>query len=242
MGVSSTCRVRWVLLGVLAVLVLVSSVALAGSEEDAVVLAEGEVHVVTIDNGPGEGLWIEYEVEVLWGPPLNVFFTDAQGYTEFFDDDSPSFTYYAGFSHEETHYAEESFYFDDEGLFYLIIDNDHNQAEGQNVTVQYSVSWEASEFEGMLVVGILIMIIVIIVVIVMLIALVTVKRTQALAAEAKDSIEDEEVHTVTPPDAGNGRPQPPEPYPEWVVRESMGAPMDDDDATGWDPGRDEPED
>ena len=228
---------------VMAVLVFVllsSSPVLAGEESGTTMLEDGDVWAVAIDNTAVEELWVEYEVRVLEGPPINVWFTNEDGRKAFFDEDASRFHYYIDGSVEETTYADESFYCDEEGVFYVVIDNDLNVAEGQAVWVEYAVTWEVSEFDSFFLVSLIAIIVVIMVVIVVLVALVTVRRTQLMAEVQRtgegqaDGQEDE--------DAEEGRPRPPEPYPEWVVSASTGDGVDDDDATGWDPSRDEPGD
>jgi hypothetical protein len=227
-------------LGALILVLLASSYAFAETEEDTVRLLHGDALAIAIDNTAGEDLWIEYHVEVVDGPDVNVWFTDEEGYTEFFDDIVATFSYYPDHSDNETSFAEDAFSWDDEGIFYVIIDNDQNDARFQNVSVEYNVTWEPYGFESMFLVATLSLIIVIVIVVILILVLFTVKRGQIMAEEAKRAEEEDRTseHTASEDD---GRPQPPEPYPEWVVKGSKDGGLDDD-ASGWDPARDEPED
>ena len=228
-----------VALGAAIVILLVSSPVLAWTEEDRVRLDAGDSLAFAIDNTAWENLWIEYEVRVLDGPDINVWFTDEVGCQDFYDANATSFSYYPDRSVEGTSYAEDSFSWDEEGIFYVIIDNGQNETIGQGVTVEYTVTWEVYELGDFFFIALLILIIVIIVVAIIVLALLVAKREAAVreAKRASDATE-ERPFTAT----GDGRPEPPEPYPEWVVDASTEGKLDDDDASGWDPGRDEPED
>lgn len=219
---------------------MASSPVQAFEEGGTVVLESGDALAFEIDNTEGEDLWIEYEVFVLQGPPVNVWFVDQEGHDDFFDREVGTFSYYPAHTQKETTYANESFSWDNSDVFYVIIDNVNNDAIGQNATVEYTIVWETYEFgEFYMVMFMVLMIVVIIVVVVALVALMAVRKAQAeadqrqaeAAKEASDAWDDEE----------SDRPQPPEPYPEWVVESSMRE-LAMDDATGWDPSQDEPED
>jgi uncharacterized membrane protein len=228
-------------LGALILVLVVSGFAMAETDEGTKRLEDGEALTIAIDNTEGDDLWIELEVQVLDGPDVNVWFTDEEGYTDFFDREAPVFSYYHEHSQEETSYAEDSFYWDHEGIFYVIIDNIQNDATGQSAVVQYNVTWEVNEFGELLLVGVLVIIVVIVVVVVLVLLMVVLKRAQTLAEEAKQAERAKSYYEPVSSE-GEGRPQPPEPYPEWVVRASTDAGMDEDDASGWDPGHDEPVD
>ena len=228
-----------VAMGAAIVILLVSSPVLAVTEEGTVRLDDGDFLAFAIDNSAGEDLWIEYEVRVLDGPDINVWFTDEEGCHDFLDANATSFSYYPGNSVEGTSYAEDSWSWDEEGLFYVIIDNDKNGAIGQGVTVEYTITWETYDLDTLLLFPILIIIIVIIVVVMIVLALLVAKREEAVREAKKDSDATEERPFTAKVE---GRPEPPEPYPEWIVEASTGGHLDDDDASGWDPGRDEPKD
>ncbi len=244
-----------VALGAAIVILLVSSPVLAVTEEGRVRLEDGGSLAIAIDNTAGEDLWIEYEVRVLEGPDINVWFTDGEGHMAFHDANATSFSYYPSNSVEVTTYAEDSWSWDEEGLFYVIIDNGLYGAHGQNVTVEYTVTWETYSLDTLFLLSTLVILIIVIIVVMIVVALLVAKR-EAAVREAKraSSSTEERPFTATPerPVAAaeertvaatpEGRPEPPEPYPEWMVRASMDGKLDDDDASGWDPGRDEPND
>ncbi len=228
-----------VVLGALILILLVSSPVLAWTEDGTVRLDAGDSLAFAIDNTAGEDLWIEYEVRVLDGPDIDVWFTDEVGCQDFYDANATTFSYYPDHSVSGTTYAEDSWSWNKEGLFYVILDNDHNDALGLGVTVEYTVTWETNTLDTLLLFPILIIIIIIIIVLVIVLALLVAKREAAVREAKRASTATEERSFTTTED---GRPEPPEPYPEWVVRDSMDGQLDNDDASGWDPGRDEPED
>jgi hypothetical protein len=75
---------------------------------------------------------------------------------------------------------------------------------------------------------------------VIVLALLVAKREAAAREAKRTSTEPTEAPTADT----EGPPEPPKPYPEWVVRSSMEetGSVHEDDAGGWDPGRDEPRD
>lgn len=224
----------------LILILLAQGLALAETEEDSVKLDPGDSWVITISNDAGEDLWIEYEVRVVEGPNINVWFVPIQGLLEYNNLSTSTFTYYSLHSAEETAHAEEYWAWDEVGVYYLIIDNAYNAAEGQNVTVGYTVTWESYDLDPLFLFPIIIIVIIMITVIVIVVALLVAKR-EAEAREAKRAKTDiEEGPSII---IIEGPPEPPEPYPEWVVRSSMeGTGSIDDDAEGWDPEKDEPRD
>jgi hypothetical protein len=231
----SSRRGLGVLVGLVTLVLLASGPALADHEEAAVSLEPGESVAIAIDNADGEDLWLEYEVNVLAGPEVDVWFTDEEGYTQFYTPSEDFFTYYPDHSIEGTSYANESWAWSERGLFYLIIDNDSGD---EGVNVQYTVDWEPYSFSILLVASLIAIILVVMVTVVILVFYTTLKRAQAKEEELKvEEARAEDVGT----EWDEGRPRPPTPYPEWVVEASM-RDLTDDDATGWDPSRDEPRD
>ena len=224
-----------VLAGAVVLLVLVTTPVLGEAEEGTVRLGPGETVYVTIDNTGWEDLWLEYQVSVHDGPAVNVWFTGEEGYTEFYDPHETSFSYYPEHSVEETSHVEKDFSWDNEGIFYLIVDNRHNVGNDHNVTVEYNVTWESHEFDGFFLVSLIAIIVVIMIVVVLLVVMMTFRKAQLVEEARKEEARKEGERD------GSGRPRPPEPYPEWVVAASM-RDLAEDDATGWDPSRDEPED
>jgi hypothetical protein len=229
-------RRAWsIVLFVIIIALLASGPSAGEHEEAALVLEPGESIAIAIDNTEGEDIWIESDVRVLTGPEVNVWFTDEQGYTQFYTPPGDLFTFYPEHSMEDTTYLNESWAWSEVGIFYLIIENDSGD---ETANVQYMVTWEPYALNAILWIALVAVILVIMVVVVVMVFYATVKRAQAKEAELKA----EEARAA---DEGtewdDGRPRPPAPYPEWVVEASMRE-MEDDDATGWDPSEDEPED
>ena len=239
MGLVESIRV-WPVVPTFVLLVLMASgPALATEEGGTAYLEAGDTVVIEIDNTAGDNLWIEYEVRVVDGPPVNVWFTDQDGHDQFFALELGTFSYLPSHTQREVTFANDSFSWDEADVFYVIIDNWKNSASGQNATVDYSVTWEVYDFNDILLM--IALSIVIIIVIVVIVVFINVRKIQAkadvrqaqAAREASDAWDDGD---------DDGRPQPPEPYPEWVVKASTDGGLEQDDATGWDPSQDEPGD
>ncbi len=220
----------------LVLILLAQGPALADTYENTITLTAGDSWEIVIDNKAGEDLWIEYEVRVIEGPRINVWFTSARGYFQFLNASFTTFSHDPNHSVKETAYAEHSWAWGDEGVYYIIIDNTRNEHAGQNVTVEYTVTWDSYSLDPLVLFPIIIIAIVVIVVVIVL-ALLVAKREAAVRKAKRTSADTAKAPTATT----KGPPEPPEPYPEWVVRSSMegAGSIDDDDAEGWDPRRDE---
>jgi hypothetical protein len=245
---ANQARTVWtIVLGLVALMLLASSPVLGEEESGTTTLEGGESLAIAVNNSVGENLWVEYTVRVIEGPSVNVWVLDEAGHRAYFDDNLSRFSYYNDESVEESTYAEESFYWDDAGTFYVVIDNEFNVAVNQTARVEYTVTWEVSEFDATLLYLLIGLIVVIIVVVTVLVAFMTVKRaqvmTEAKKAEEERVVESRFDETGAEEDqvVDGGPPRPPAPYPKEVVEASMRR-LDDDDATGWDPSRDEPVD
>ena len=121
------------------------------------VLAGGQAFESNIDWGgyrsfkipfdEGNAIDIEYEVEVLDGPPVDVIFTNERGFQDYKDPASPSFFFFPHQSSMNTTKASMSFTWVDPGTYYVIVDNSPivNEViiEEANVTVKGSVSFDA---------------------------------------------------------------------------------------------------
>jgi uncharacterized protein YrzB (UPF0473 family) len=240
MGPLKSRRV-WPVFPTFVLLVLVASGPTLASEEGGTAyLGTGDTVVIEIDNTQGDSLWIEYEVRVVEGPPVNVWFTDQEGRDQFFALELGTFNYYPSHSQREVTLAEDSFSWDEADVFYVIIDNWKNNATGQNATVDYSVTWETYDFDAIFLYLMIGLIIVIVVVVTVMVVFINVRKAQA-EADVRQAEAAREASTAWDDD-DDGRPQPPGPYPEWVVKASLKDGLEEDDATGWDPSRDEPGD
>ncbi len=220
-------------------LLMASGQALATEEGGTAYLEAGDTLVIEINNTAGDDLWIEYEVRVVAGPPVNVWFTDREGHDQFFANELGTFSYIPSHTQRGVTFANDSFSWDEADVFYVIIDN-WKSASGQNATVDYGVTWEVYDFDAIFLYIMIALIIVIIVVVTVLVVFLNVRKVQA-EADVRQAEAAREASTAWDDD-DDGRPQPPEPYPEWVVKASMDGDLEDDGATGWDPSRDEPRD
>ena len=230
---------RVALVVIVIILLLTACPVLGESESGTATVLAGDHLVFEVDHTANESFWMSYEVQVLEGPPINVWFVDEEGYRDFSDENASTFSYQSNLSHQEVFSAEESFYLWSKGTHYLIFDNDRNLAEGEAVKVTYSITWGASDFDFLLVGGLALATVMVIIVVVVVL-LVLVKRQQS-EANIKQAMAAKEVMEARRGDR-SGKPRPPKPYPDWVVEASLKGEFEDDDATGWDPSRDEPGD
>jgi hypothetical protein len=92
---------------------------------------------------------IEYDVEVLDGPPVDVIFTTEEGFLDYKDPESETFFYYPHQSVLNTTKTSMSFTWVEPGTYYLIVDNSLilNEAiiEEANVTLKGGWSYETQD-------------------------------------------------------------------------------------------------
>ncbi len=97
----------------------------------------------------GTSVDIEYDVEVLEGPPVDVIFTTDEGFRDYKDPGSDTFFYYPHQSKLNTTKASGSFTWVEQGTYYLIIDNSPiiNEViiEEANVTLKGGWSYETQD-------------------------------------------------------------------------------------------------
>jgi hypothetical protein len=135
---------RWTLtLALVLVTLLLLGTAMAGKDSGTETI-KGLEHIdVKIDNTAGDTLRIEYEVEVLEGKNINVYFMDAEGYDNYTAIEN--FTYYPEVSALDTMSAENEWTWTKKGNFYVVIDITEYQEFG-NSTVEFEVEWEAGTY------------------------------------------------------------------------------------------------
>ncbi len=130
---------------IITVLVL-SAPVLAGSQGFESSIAWGGYRSFNVPFDDGNAIDIEYEVEVLDGPPVDVIFTNERGFQEYKDPGSETFFFFPHQSILNTTKASMSFTWVDPGTYYVIIDNSPivNEViiEEANVTVKGVVSFE----------------------------------------------------------------------------------------------------
>ncbi len=130
------------------IFLLLSAPVLAGSDSNGY---EGQTswgwyRSFRIPFDEGNAVDIEYDVEVLDGPPVDVIFTTEQGFLDYKDPGSETFFYYPHQSRLNTTKTSMSFTWVKPGTYYLIIDNSPilNEAiiEEANVTLKGGWSYE----------------------------------------------------------------------------------------------------
>lgn len=133
-----------VVLLMISVLVITSG-AMAGNEEGTETLDMDDFISVHIKNPEGAILRVDFEVEVVDGVNVNVYFMDADGLEDY--EAARDFDFHEEFSEEDTDDIGGHFVWDKEGDYYMVIDSTANEA---NVTseVEYTVEWESAFSPG----------------------------------------------------------------------------------------------
>ena len=130
-------------------LLFLSSPVLAGGQAFESDIDWGGYRSFKIPFDEGNAIDIEYEVEVLDGPPVDVIFINERGFQEYKDPTSPSFFFFPHQSSMNTTKASMSFTWVDPGTYYVIVDNSAiaNEViiEKTNEMVKGSVSFETRD-------------------------------------------------------------------------------------------------
>lgn len=129
-----------------AAIVLLASVAMAGEEEGTETLEMGEYVSVHIDNTEGTTLDILYEVEVVDGVNVNVYFMDADDFADFEALLEPK--YFKGYSTTDTSDTKKDFIWANKDDLYVVIDSTADNIT-KTTTVKYKVTWDNAYFMGM---------------------------------------------------------------------------------------------
>ncbi len=130
----------------MAAIVLLASVAMAGEEEGTETLEMGDYVSVHIDNTEGTTLDILYEVEVVDGVNVNVYFMDADDFADFEAFLKPK--YFKGYSTTDTADTKKDFIWANKDDFYVVIDSTADNIT-KTTTVNYKVTWDNAYFMGM---------------------------------------------------------------------------------------------
>ena len=131
---------------ILAILLLAVP-AQAEKSEGTETLEWGDHIDIRIDFDAGDIHKIKYEVKVIEGAPVNIFFLTSTGYNQYTSPLAWEFSYYVNESSLNTKNVEKDFTWDDQGTYYIVIENTHYTL--RNSTVEYTVSWEShSSTEG----------------------------------------------------------------------------------------------
>lgn len=139
-------RSRLIATVLVAAIVLLASGAMAGEEEGTETLEMGDYVSVHIGNSDGTTLDILYDVEVQDGVKVNVYFMDADGFSDF--QASLSFEYFEEYSVTDTLDIQKDFIWTNEGDFYVVIDSTASDVN-ETTTVEYKVTWGDAYFMGM---------------------------------------------------------------------------------------------
>ncbi len=120
-------------------LLLVAVPVQAGEASGEETLDLIDYHIdIEIDNTDGDSLSSAYDVEVTEGVAVNVYFVDQQGYEDYIA--LINFSYFVSYSVLNTKDADKEWTWNDEGIFYVIIDTTALSST-DNSTVKYKVTW-----------------------------------------------------------------------------------------------------
>jgi len=132
------------------VLILVLAGASNAKKEEGDEVLEAGDHIAVGMENSGEGdLDVRYFIVVTDGPSVDVFFMDEESYANYLNE--TDFDYYPEYSVLDTTYVDKSFVWDEQGVYYVVIDNTDSgtllpepPAE-QNATLRYIVTWDKIE-------------------------------------------------------------------------------------------------
>ncbi len=139
-------RTRLIATMLMAAIVLLASSAMAGEKEGAETLEMEDYVTVHIDNTDGTTLDILYDVEVQDGVKVNVYFMDADGFSDF--EAFLPFEYFKEYSVTDTKDIQKDFIWTNKGDFYVVIDSTASDIN-ETTTVEYKVTWGDAYFMGM---------------------------------------------------------------------------------------------
>lgn len=129
--------------------------AFEGTATGTLTLSWGDHLDIHVDFDEGTSIDVTYEVTVLDGPAVNVYFVDSEAHEDYLDPAATGFTYFRAWSSLGTTHAREEFTIDTRGDYYVIIEN--KAASLENATVDYTVSqgptpwWRMAVFWGVVV-------------------------------------------------------------------------------------------
>ena len=112
----------------------------AEEQSGAETIHYGQALFVEIEHYDGGALNVMYDVEVAYGPTVWVYFVPREGYYEYVDKTTDTFTYYIDWSDLGTSHTEMEFKLEEYDTYYLIIEN--SDPSRQDVTVMYDVIYE----------------------------------------------------------------------------------------------------
>lgn len=133
----------------LCALLLVAGTAGGGRQEDTTVIeVDGHVDVV-IHNPDGGDIEVRVFLAVTDGPEIDVFLMAADMYADYANESD--FDYYKDYSFIGVKNLDETYVWDEEGTYHLVLDNTAYATpppvdpEFQNATVTYVVTWSPAE-------------------------------------------------------------------------------------------------
>ncbi len=126
-------------------ILLVAGPTGAGREDDTKVIEAGDHMDILIDNSGDDDLDVRYFVVVSEGPAIDVFWLNEVEYDKYVGEEP--FEYYQEYSVLNTKNVDKSFLWDENGKFYLVIDNTDQgtQPGNESATVRYVVNWNPAE-------------------------------------------------------------------------------------------------
>ena len=117
----------------------------AGREDDTKVIEAGDHLDILIDNSGDGDLDVRYYVVVSEGPAIDVLWLSEVEYDKYVAEEV--FELYQDYSVLNTSNVDKSFLWDENGKFYLVIDNTDQgtMPNDESATVRYVVNWTPVE-------------------------------------------------------------------------------------------------
>ncbi|NIP36917.1 MAG: hypothetical protein GWN18_18270 [Thermoplasmata archaeon] len=119
---------------------MASITALAGREEGTRTIEVGEHAYLEMENVDGSFLRVRYDVEVVDGASVNVYFMDADAFEDY--EAGRDFDFFEVYSEEDTDAYDASFVVDKEGKYYLVAETTATAAN-ETSEIEFNIEWES---------------------------------------------------------------------------------------------------
>jgi hypothetical protein len=113
---------------------------LAGKEEGTATLEAGDHAYLEMENEDGSFLRVKYNIEVVDGPNVNVYFMDADAFADY--EAGGSFDFFDVYSEEDTDDYRTNFVIDKEGEYFLVAETTSTVAN-ETSEIEFSIEWES---------------------------------------------------------------------------------------------------
>ncbi len=187
-------------------LAALAACAAANEETNTTVLEAGAFHGVEI-KCEGASMRIEYDMEVITGPPIDVYFMDDNDYADLCAGNG--FESYTKYCTNDSKAAHKEWYWSKKGTFYVVIGN--GLSANQTASITYTVKWTDASTSA--IIGVVLVFVVIAILIVVPILLVVRRRRRrakgAMAPMAQTAAPGQPMPPGQDPPPGQHPPPPP---------------------------------